>query len=335
MTLNFAVNLKDIAEQAGVSVSTVSRVVKKKGEIAPETRERILKIAKEMGYHDNRLSKAIRTGKTGLIGVMMDYSKGFFGQVACKLEQALLEQDFLPIFLSFSGKKPDFLFHRLVEQRVDGMILVPILDSAGNDCYQEFNRCGIPIVTIDRETPADVCFVGTDDFLGGWKNADYFYQLGHRQLGYYSGPQKASSAALRKKGFFEFCQSHADCRFYQLGSEKWGMDSDAFIREQLEAHPKLTCAGCFYDAYAVQVCRVLRQMGRNVPGDFSVSGFGNVDYEYFDEPFLTTYDQKPALIAQTAAECLCKMIRSSQRCTEKIRLESELIIRNSTRNINP
>ena len=95
MPVGFVVNLKDIAREAGVSVSTVSRVMKGKGEIAPETRNRIMNISKQMGYHENRFSKAIRTGKTGLVGVIMDYMDPFFGQIARSIEQVLRQNDFL------------------------------------------------------------------------------------------------------------------------------------------------------------------------------------------------------------------------------------------------
>lgn len=201
MPAGFVVNLKDIAREAGVSVSTVSRVMKGKGEIAPETRNRIMAISKKMGYHENRFSKAIRTGKTGLVGVIMDYMDPFFGQITKSIEQILRQNDFLPVILSCNQEEAQGLFHRLVEQRVDGMILVPPCDTADNEFFHELSQCGIPIVTMDREIPADVSFVGTDDYAGGWMNAEYFYHLGHRKLGYYSGPPQASSAALRKKDF--------------------------------------------------------------------------------------------------------------------------------------
>lgn len=156
MPVGFAVNLKDIAREAGVSISTVSRVIKGKGEIAPETRERIMAISRQMGYRENRFSKAIRTGKTGLVGVLMDYTDPFFGKIAKSIEETLRQNDFLPILLHCSREEAQELFHRLVEQRVDGMILIAPFDTAGNDFFQELSRCGIPIVAMDREIPTDV-----------------------------------------------------------------------------------------------------------------------------------------------------------------------------------
>ena len=115
MPVGFAVNLKDIAREAGVSISTVSRVIKGKGEIAPETRERIMAISRQMGYRENRFSKAIRTGKTGLVGVLMDYTDPFFGKIAKSIEETLRQNDFLPLLLHCSREEAQELFHRLVD----------------------------------------------------------------------------------------------------------------------------------------------------------------------------------------------------------------------------
>ena len=330
MPVGFVVNLKDIAREAGVSVSTVSRVMKGKGEIAPETRNRIMNISKQMGYHENRFSKAIRTGKTGLVGVIMDYMDPFFGQIARSIEQVLRQNDFLPITLACNQEEAQGLFHRLVEQRVDGMILIPPYDTADNEFFRELSQCGIPIVTIDREIPADVSFVGTDDYLGGWMNAEYFYRLGHRNLGYYSGPPQASSAALRKKGFLEFCIAHADCRYIPFGTEWWYADTDECIRDFLIRNPETTCIGAFYDSYALQLDRLAKELGRRVPEDLAISGFGNLDYHTSQPPFLTTFDQNPRELGRSAVECLLRHMNDKTLAPEKIRIKPELVIRQST-----
>lgn len=330
MPAGFVVNLKDIAREAGVSVSTVSRVMKGKGEIAPETRNRIMAISKRMGYHENRFSKAIRTGKTGLVGVIMEYMDPFFGQITKSIEQILRQNDFLPVILSCNQEEAQGLFHRLVEQRVDGMILVPPCDTADNEFFYELSQCGIPIVTMDREIPADVSFVGTDDYAGGWMNAEYFYHLGHRKLGYYSGPPQASSTALRKKGFQDFCSAHADCQYIQFGTEWWYADPDECIRDFLLRYPEVTCIGAFYDSYALQLGRLAKKLGRRIPEDLAISGFGNLDCLSFQEPFLTTFDQKPQELGRAAVESLLRHMNDKTLVPEKIRIKPELVIRQST-----
>lgn len=330
MPMGFVVNLKDIAEEAGVSVSTVSRVIKGKGEIAPDTRTRIMGIAKKMGYHGNRLSDAIRTGKTGLVGVIMDYSDPFFGKIVKEIEAVLRKKDFLPITLSCNEQDAKSLFHRLVEQRVDGIILIPPHDTADNEFFKELSICGIPVVTMDREVPADVSFVGTDDYAGGWMNAEYFYSRGHRKMGYYAGPPQASSAALRKKGFKDFCDLHADCRYLQFGTEWWYANKDECIREFLKKLPEATCIGSFYDYYALQLYRLATELGRRIPEDLAVSGFGNVEYQYLSGPFVTTFDQKPKELGQCAVECLLRHMNDKTLKPENIRIKPELIIRQST-----
>ena len=95
MTKDYIVNLKDIAEATGYSISTVSRVIKKKGEIAQATRDRILEVAGRLGYHDNRLSNGMRTGKTGTVGIVSGIHCTFFAELFSALNRELVKRDYL------------------------------------------------------------------------------------------------------------------------------------------------------------------------------------------------------------------------------------------------
>ena len=166
MSIDVMASLKDIAETAGCSVSTVSRVLKNKGEIAPATRKKILAIADQFGYHDNRLIYGIRTGRTQTIGLVCDFGNPFFQRIAHGIELELKKEDYLVIFSS-NEENDQKTLKRLVEQRVDGVILVPRNDFADTEYFRDVISRGLPIITIDRKTPANVDYVGSDDLYCG------------------------------------------------------------------------------------------------------------------------------------------------------------------------
>ena len=136
MSIDVMASLKDIAETAGCSVSTVSRVLKNKGEIAPATRKKILAIADQFGYHDNRLIYGIRTGRTQTIGLVCDFGNPFFQRIAHGIELELKKEDYLVIFSS-NEENDQKTLKRLVEQRVDGVILVPRNDFADTEYFRD------------------------------------------------------------------------------------------------------------------------------------------------------------------------------------------------------
>ena len=175
MTKDYIVNLKDIAEATGYSISTVSRVIKKKGEIAQATRDRILEVAGRLGYHDNRLSNGMRTGKTGTVGIVTGIHCTFFAELFSSLNRELVKRDYLGLVSLNDDDEIDdqACIRRLLEHRVDGILIVPRHDQADNRYFTEATSRGLPIVSIDRKVPADIDFVGTDDYAGGWMAAEH------------------------------------------------------------------------------------------------------------------------------------------------------------------
>jgi len=322
-------DLKDIAVKTGYSISTVSRALKHKGELSRSTRERILNVAEQLGYHDNRLSNGMRTGKTGMIGVIIDPTTPFFNQIFVAMHDRLRSCDYLPV-VSWAANDDQRVIHRMIEQRVEGIIIVPSNDAADNRYFTEVIARGLPLVSIDRKTPADIDFIGTDDYAGGWMTAEYLYGLGHRELGYYQGPPTASTAMLRRQGFESFCAQHADCRFHLLGLGGWQPDSDAQLEAALRARPQITAAGAFYDLYALQLLKIAAGIGRRIPEDLAVVGFGNVAFQWPNWSALTSFDQKTTEIAESAVSTLFRRIENPLAPSVELRIKPELIIRPSS-----
>ena len=335
MSNKYIVSLKDIAQETGVSVSTVSRVIKKKGEIADETRQRVLLAAKRLGYHDNRLIEGMRTGRTRTIGVMVPIDDYFFNRVVQGIHFQLRQRGYLPILAWANNEIDDeqTTMHRLIEQRVEGIIMMPSYDLADTDYFLEVIERGLPIVTVDRRTKAAIDFVGTDDYLGGKMSAEHLYRLGHRCFGYYQGPLFASPAILRRQGFCDYLAGCADAEVHLTGEGKWDKNNLDDLTDFFRGHPAITAAAAFNDNYATQLCDAVRALGRLVPDDVAVVGFGNLPSGWYTRPALTTLDQQPGLLAETAVERLFSMIEhgSDSATPQDIRIPPRLAVNGSTR----
>ncbi len=322
-------SLKDIANATGVSIATVSRVLRNKGEIAPATKKLVLEAAERLGYHDNRLIYGIQTGRTKTIGVSMPL-EGFFSRILRAVGEELEKRDYLMLFCRKENEQA--MLKRFVEQRVDGVIMVSSQDLADNTYFSDVISRGLPIVTIDRKTKANVDFVGTDDFLGGSMSAEYLYRLGHRKFIYYQGPELATPAKLRRDGFTAVCREHADTSLLLCGDASYNTKYDEQILfEFLMRHPEITAGSAFFDGYACRLWRAVLAAGRRVPEDFSIVGFGNIIPSNLSSFEMTTLDQKPELIARTAVERLFERIGSERNLEPvDIRIPPELLIRKST-----
>lgn len=339
MSNKYVVSLKDIALETGVSVSTVSRVIKKKGEIADETRKRVLLAAKRRGYHDNLLIEGMRTGRTRTIGVMVAIDDYFFNRIVQGIHYQLRQRGYLPILAWANNKIDDeqTTMHRLIEQRVEGIIMVPSYDLADTDYFLEVIERGLPIVTVDRQTKAAIDFVGTDDYLGGRLSAEHLYQLDHRCFGYYQGPLFASPAVLRRQGFCDYLIGCADAEVHLLGNGNWNNDNLELLTDVFRSHPDITAAAAFNDNYAAQLCDVVKAIGWLVPDNLAVVGFGDLPSGWYSRPALTTLDQQPTLLAETAVERLFSMIEhgSDSAKPQDIRIPPRLVVNDSTRKNKP
>ena len=332
MTKDYIVNLKDIAEATGYSISTVSRVIKKKGEIAQAMRDRILEVAGRLGYHDNRLSNGMRTGKTGTVGIVSGIHCTFFAELFSALNRELVKRDYLGLVSLNDDDEIDdqACIRRLLEHRVDGILIVPRHDQADNRYFTEATSRGLPIVSIDRKVPADIDFVGTDDYAGGWMAAEYLYKLGHRRLGYYQGPQGASPARLRREGFEDFCRKHADCTLILIGDGGWDTPEAAMLTAALQAHPELTAVGAFTDIFAAQLLEAARAVGRRVPEELSVVGFANMSDPAILSHGIASLEQHAGKLAEAAVTALFDRIAAPEAPWQEIRVVPELVVKKTT-----
>ena len=198
---NRQATLTDIARKADVSVSAVSRILagKRLESFTASTIERVRAIGAEMRYRPNSLIRGIQTGKTGLVGVVGFAHGNFYGEVMTGIHDELITQDRVPIVVWSSvdspmnkGRTELEQIHALVDLRVEGIILKPVVYGSTDTYFHEILERNIPLVVVDRSLPGtNCCYVGSDDNSGIALIMDHLKELKHRQICFFGADTAA------------------------------------------------------------------------------------------------------------------------------------------------
>ena len=326
---------------AKVSLATASLILRGKYHFSPKTCKRVLDAAKELKYRPNLLVQGIQSGKTYTIGVIMPMTTQFRSEVLTGIHEELVAADHIPfvVWSDANAKKP-YRFteleqiHRLVDRRVDGVILYPEEDQAPDDYLNEVWKRGIPLVSVDREmiaTHAD--FVGADDKAGAKMIAEHFLDLNHKHFGYIFGmPKSATTFRYRFESFEATIKKRKNTSLVDACVDvSKGLDIDPVVNI-LNAQPRPTAIFAANDYLAATVMKAASSIGLSVPDDVSVVGFGDLDICSWVTPMLTTVQQFPRLIGREAARLVLRrsMGDIEGAAPQKVRISPKLIIRKST-----
>ena len=334
----FRVSLKQIAEATGHSKMTVSRALRGNPDIAVKTRAQILAMARKFGYRPNLLVRGLQTGRSGNIALLVAPLDDFGSGIVRGVHDTLVKHQYLPLLhwkWTAKGEKiADVeleMIHRVIDRRVEGVILFPQDDAVPDLYFRELWKRGVPLVTVDRQLPrtrAD--FVGTDDLAGAKMAAEHLLELGHLNVAHLAGTQKAGTFADRRSSFEGTISSgHGQCKTVEvlnLGS------LGAVVQGLLQSNPRPTALFLATDHFALVVYQVAAKLGLRIPEDLSVVGFAGLGFTQYLNPPLTTVAQDPCGIGREAARIILE--RCTGKCTKKepmqLRLRPELMVRNST-----
>jgi len=300
-------SLADIARHAGVAISTVSRVLRGQGTVAPATARRITAAARRLRYRPNLLVQGMQTGRTRTIGVMVPVDDPFHADMVCGIHDALVAEDFCPLVLWSGPARPPHRtvteleqLHRMIDRRVDGIILRPVIDDADDVYFHEAIERDLPVIAVDRVlTNAQVDFVGCDDADGGRLAAEHFLALGHRHLGHVAGALFTSTGRQRHDAFLAAAAAAgAAC---QVAEDPTFSDGEQQACQLLAAAPRITAMFCANDLLAAGAYRAAARLGRRSPADLSIIGFGDLPLAALMAPPLTTVQQHAYQIGSLAA----------------------------------
>jgi LacI family transcriptional regulator len=338
------VSQKKIADAAGVSQATVSLVLSGQPVASIVTRDRVLRAAEQLRYRPNLLVRGMQTGRTQTIGVMVPPFNFYWAEVLYGIHDGLLAADHIPITLWSAHKRsgtwrrsvvvPNMLeqVHRLLDRRVDGVILWPPMATVYERHVEEFSARDLPVVTIDHRLPSrfQAGQVVSDEPQGAALVAEHLLRLGHRRIGYLAAPATASWAVARRD-HFERAVGRSATVTVETNPTGEPHDADGPARRLLDRPDRPTAVVAASDLFAKVVYRACRALRLRIPQDVSVVGFSDDDFAAEMDPPLTTVRQPAYDIGRVAAEVVLARCgeRSPQAVADRV-LPVSLIVRQST-----
>lgn len=330
------VRLKDIAARAGVSVMTVSKALRGEPDVSAATRERIKQLARQLGYVPDSAAQGLRNRTSKLFGVVISsISNPIFTRMVRALEDHAQEAGY-DLILSQSMNSPEreeLCLRRLMSRRVDGVFVAPVYRIEQDaPVYRELLARGTPVVLLGH--PVTFCnaftSVAPDDLLAGYNVTRHLLELGHRRIAFLSGKVFAPWAMERLEGYRRAMREAGleadDGLVYNAGSTI--EDGKAAGLQMLNEGCHFTAVQAVNDLVAMGCAETLLSQGIKIPGDISISGFGNIlASEHFRVP-LTTVRQPKYRLGAAAMDIMHRLLRRDR--TESRRLPAELVARDST-----
>lgn len=330
------VTIQDVAETAGVSVSTVSRVLNNKDDVAPATYEKVQRVIEELGYTSSLAARSMRSRRTGVIGLIVpDVGDPFSILVMKGVNRAITELDYdLIIYTSGSIKKRSAAererhFVSLLNGSIaDGVIIV-------TPAATTFSTAA-PVVTIDpnNECPECLTIIATNH-AGALAAMEYLISLGHRRIGFISGRPDLQSANHRLQGYLDALRQTnipQDPALIEIGD--FSRETGRICARRLLSLPEPpTAIFAANDQSAFGAIEAAREMGLRVPDDLSVIGFDNIPEAAYYNPALTTVDQFIEQMGYVATEMLLGLVQGEPLENDLHLMPTQLVVRDSCRAI--
>lgn len=323
--------LSDIAARAGVSISTVRRVLYNLGAVRPETERRVKEALAALEYIPNSHARALVGARAPLVALVVPQMKWYVSNVLIvTLQRGIAALDLRSVFFLSDGNTVEQTVQEILHMSPRAVVLaaVPWFDE-----YSRIAQIGIPLVGVDLRPNfppnAPVDQVGIDRVAGFRRATEHLLQLGHRRVGLfnYVGNQ------ARVDGYEQAMQA-AGLQFRAVvDADETGVRAPRLTQalEQLMAnHPDLTGIVCSTDLWAQEIITLLGSMGRAVPGDISVAGYSNEPWTAWTEPSLTTIEQGTEQLCTVSLDIMVRRLEGSEEPWHRQMLQPQLIVRNST-----
>jgi LacI family transcriptional regulator len=329
------VTIREIADLAGVSIATVSRVVNGRGDVAPETRELVMRVVQEHGYMTNRSARALSGGRTGHIGLTIPLMRGdYFAAILEGALEAVYEEDMQLILYTtlHEHDREVSVLERLSDGATDGAIILLPLESSGE--LVALQESGFPFVVVDPRIPLDdgIPAVSAAHRAGALAATEHLLSLGHRRIGHISGPAGWAATTERIEGYHS-----------ALAVAGALPTSELIVEGNFEAPTGVAAANVLLDLpdpptaifsandnMAAGVLQVAHERGLTVPGDLSVVGFDDADLASILSPGLTTVRQPLAELGRTGVSLLKRMLERQRVEALRVELATKLVVRETT-----
>ncbi len=337
--------IHDVAERAGVSIGTVSAVINRKETVSAGTRRRVLEAIEALNYRPSAAARRrLQPPSEKSIGLIIkEVANPYFGDIIIGAQEAAIARGYHVIV--GSTERIYHLEQQLVElfiaKDVDGLIINPLQDDEADLSHLfEIARRNIPLVLIENVRGIQASMVDVDNVAASKSAVEYLIDNGHQRIVHFAGPRYSMHSEERIEGvrrafssqllkFHDDDVVHVGARLedgYRAGLE--------YFRSRTEDRP--TAVTCYNDLVAIGLIRALTELGLNVPEDVSVVGYDDIEMSSYLEVPLTTIRVPKREMGRRATELLIQHVEAVDAGTiEKVLLRAELIVRGSTRVLDP
>jgi DNA-binding LacI/PurR family transcriptional regulator len=333
------VSIKDIARAADVSHSTVSRALSDSPLVSRETKSRIQRLARQMGYSPDAQARSLVMGRTQTIGVVVTaITDPFIAEIVKSVESTAHDHEYSVILASFNSESAREIatVERLQSKRVDGVI---VTSSRVGALYQDhLERLHVPVVLINnrsRERGSYTFSVRVDNHHGGCLATEHLIELGHRRIAYVGGPANHSDDEERQAGYRQALDKAGvavDPALVVQGTGRAGGGVRALSALMALDQPP-TAAFCYNDMTAVGLLHAAWARGLEVPRDLAVVGFDDIPLASFVQPPLTSIAQPTAMMGRWAVEMVLALMANGGSTTEEVSnivAQGRLVVRESS-----
>jgi DNA-binding LacI/PurR family transcriptional regulator len=340
------VTLADIAARAAVTPMTVSRVMNGTGYVHVETRERVMRVVREMNYRRNGLARGLKRQCTETVGMVIgDIANPFAAELSRGVREVLDQRGYsLFICVSEHTAKEDVrAFDSLADHRADGIIVATRASKSGNERLAELVDSGVPVSLIGRDfrhPHADL--VMADNLKGGYEATRHLISLGHKCIGFIGISLVQGLRLKRFQGYVEALKEHdlsveedlivggrnGSDQMPGYSTEEMGYDG---MMKLLELKQRPTAVFARNDYTAMGALNAIKRAGLRIPEDIAVVGYDDIPLASHTSPTLTTVRQPTREQGKTAAEFLLqRIIGERDRPREEKTFDCELVVREST-----
>jgi len=334
-----AVRMKDIAEDLGISVVTVSKVFNNHHDISASTRERVLQRMKELNYQPSLHAQGLASGRTMMVGLIVpDLVHAFFSEVAKSISDVLRKQGYA-LMIASSDEEPE-LERREIEQMIRRRVDVLIVASCQSDpeSLRRVLEQKVPLLLIDRSFPDfEAHFIGADDLQVGEMATEHLIGLGRRVIGHIGG-QKVSTSNGRMAGYRNALARHGidlPERYIirrTLGDKSGDTTGRHAMEKLLLLDPRPDAVFCYNDPAAIGAMNAILAAGLRIPEDIAVIGCGNIRYSESLRVPLSSVDIPRRTLGARAGEVALEMTEGKRPLRAKrILVTPKLVVRESTR----
>ncbi len=331
-------NIMAVAQRAGVSTATVSRVINGTAFVAPATAARVRDAVQALNFYPDGNARTLGSGRSGMYGLIIsDITNPYFPELVKAFEDVAVEhnQEVLIANTNYDPKRMEICVARMLQRKVDGVAV--ITSEMDERLIHTFSRRNIPLVFMDALASGPGISVIRVNYEGAVQSAmEHLFSLGHRNIAFISGPLSLRSARIRSETFHRALQRHGlagNPDYVQVGDHRVDGGHAAMVRILRAGKPLPTAVLASNDLTAIGAMGAIHEAGLHIPGDISIIGFDGIGLSAYTQPALTTLVVPRSELSALAFRSLYQYrvsVEGDESLPREFLLEPCLTVRGST-----